>query len=485
MAISDWADDMTRWVEAAQDRVGGLFEPTLRIGVTGLARAGKTVLITSAIANLLRRGRMLGLTAEGEGRILAAHLSPQPDLDAPRFEYEAHLGDLYADPPRWPDSTRSVAQLRLSLRYQSAQRFGGGFGAALGSAFGGDAVLHLDIVDYPGEWLLDLPLMGKSFADWSAETLTTLAARADTIPAAGRALDWARSLARDAPFDEAAAQTGAALFTAYLQAARDQGLAGLAPGRFLLPGDLAGAPAVTFAPIPDAGGRDASAQELSRRYEGYKRIAVRPFFRDHFARLDRQIVLVDALGAVSRGPSAVEDLGAALREILACFRPGENSWLRTLLGPAVAGRRIDRLLLAVSKADHIHSSAHPALNALVRDLLARSIDHAAFRGAAVSAMAIAGVRATTETEIMQPGLLQTSAPLPAVAGRLASSGETAKLFAGEPPSSLAEIARGDFTAQDIDIRHFAPPRLEHRENEGPPHLRLDQALEFLIGDKLA
>jgi uncharacterized protein len=47
---------------------------------------------------------------------------------------------------------------------------------------------------------------------------------------------------------------------------------------------------------------------LERRYEAYKDIVVRPFFRDHFARLDRQIVLVDTLRALNAGPAAVADL---------------------------------------------------------------------------------------------------------------------------------------------------------------------------------
>ncbi|HGG63993.1 MAG TPA: YcjX family protein, partial [Rhodobacteraceae bacterium] len=33
-------------------------EVTVRLGVTGLSRAGKTVFITSLVANLLDRGRM-------------------------------------------------------------------------------------------------------------------------------------------------------------------------------------------------------------------------------------------------------------------------------------------------------------------------------------------------------------------------------------------------------------------------------------------
>ena len=475
MAASDWADDAARevgrWVDGAriklQNQVDALTQPSLRLGVTGLARAGKTVLIASLAANLLRRGRLPGLKAEGEGRIVAAALTPQPDLDAPRFDVETHLEDLYGDPPVWPQSTRSVAQLRISLRYRSNHTV---------ASLLGDQMLHLDIVDYPGEWLLDLPLMAQTYAEWSAAAL----ALADQRPQAAGFLAWARGLDRSAPFDEATAQTGAALYAEYLKAARAAGLSGLAPGRFLLPGEMEGAPAVTFAPLPNPDARDPLAQELSRRYEGYKRLAVKPFFRDHFARLDRQIVLVDALSAVHSGPEATADLKAALTEILACFRPGENSWLRTLLGPAIGGRRIDKLLLAVSKADHIHHSAHPALNNLVRDLMMQTIDQAAFRGATVDAMALAGVRATTETEITANG-----DTLPAVAGRLASDGAPAKVFPGEPPASLAEIASGAWSPEDFTLTRFAPPKLQRRPGEGPPHLRLDRALEFLIGDKLA
>ena len=55
----------------------------IRIGVTGLSRAGKTVFITSLVANLLERGRMPQFRAAAEGRILAAFLQPQPDDTLP------------------------------------------------------------------------------------------------------------------------------------------------------------------------------------------------------------------------------------------------------------------------------------------------------------------------------------------------------------------------------------------------------------------
>ena len=68
-------------------------------------------------------------------------------------------------------STRAISELRLTIEYESASAWNRMFSA--GS-------LSLDIVDYPGEWLLDLPLLGKDYATWSRDTLAVarlLAAR--------------------------------------------------------------------------------------------------------------------------------------------------------------------------------------------------------------------------------------------------------------------------------------------------------------------
>ena len=93
MIISTIADSVTRGAEDVAGRVSeALFEPVIRLGVTGLSRAGKTVFITSLVANLLDRGRMPGLAAAADGRIVAAFLQPQPDDTVPRFDYETHLG---------------------------------------------------------------------------------------------------------------------------------------------------------------------------------------------------------------------------------------------------------------------------------------------------------------------------------------------------------------------------------------------------------
>ncbi len=143
MVLSQIADTVVRSVDGMRDTVNEtLFEPVIRLGVTGLARSGKTVFITSLVANLQDRGRMSGLVAAQEGRIDAAFLQPQPDDTVPRFDYERHLGDLTARAPQWPDSTRSISELRLSLKVRPKGLLAG---------LQGPRTVHLDIVDYPGE----------------------------------------------------------------------------------------------------------------------------------------------------------------------------------------------------------------------------------------------------------------------------------------------------------------------------------------------
>ncbi len=185
---------MRRVEEAASRARSALFEPVIRLGVTGLSRSGKTVFITSLVANMLDRGRMPQLIAASNGAITAAFLQPQPDDTIPRFEYERHLAALSGPDPHWPQSTRAISQLRLSIRVQPVGFFGG---------MSGPKTVHVDIVDYPGEWLLDLPLMTQSFADWSREALAAGEARGEISKS------WRAEYAKidpAAPFDEAVAQ---------------------------------------------------------------------------------------------------------------------------------------------------------------------------------------------------------------------------------------------------------------------------------------
>ena len=470
MGIGDIADSVTRSVESLGASVSeAFFEPVIRLGVTGLSRAGKTVFITSLVANLLDRGRMPQLKAASDGAIRSVFLQPQPDVTVPRFEYEAHLAAMTGPDPHWPDSTRAVSELRLSFRVQPQGMLGG---------LRGLRTVHLDIVDYPGEWLLDLGLLDRSYADWAAETLARIAER----PEAAGFLALAGATDGAARLDEGEARALAGSFAGYLIRARAAGWSDCTPGRFLLPGEMAGSPALTFAPLaaPADPGRNSLWREMGRRFEAYKARIVKPFFREHFARIERQVVLVDALGAIHAGPRAVEDMRRAMAEILAAFRPGRNGWLTGLLG----GRRVERILFAATKADHLHHSQHPRLTAIMEALLREAKDRADFAGARTAAMSIAALRATVEETISHEG-----GPLEAVRGRL-EGGRQAAFWAGELPGDPAQLlvpARQGaerWLDADFGAMAFLPAAAPLRPGEGPPHIRLDRAAEFLIGDRL-
>ena len=483
--LTTLTDEAKIALDTLADRTSALVSPSLRLGVTGLSRAGKTVFITALVHNLIHGGRLPMFEAQKSGRIARAYLEEQPDDAVPRFQYEDHLKPLIDDRV-WPDSTRAISELRLTIEYESASMWNRMFA-------GGK--LSVDIVDYPGEWLLDLPLLGKSYAQFSKDSfeLAKQPSHCDV------AVDWlkvADSADADSAADEMAAQRLAKSFTEYLKAGKadERALSTLPPGRFLMPGDLDGSPALTFAPLPNLGAKlrpGSLGAMMERRYEAYKTHVVKPFFREHIARLDRQIVLVDAMQAMNAGPAAIADLERALTEILSCFRPGSTNFLTGLVQ-----RRIGRILVAATKADHLHHESHDRLQAIVRRLVDRAISRADFSGASVDVLAMAAVRTTREATVTQgkevlPVIVGTPLKGETINGEQFDGKTETAIFPGDLPAKPDSIfEQVESVSEDPAIRfvRFRPPRLE-KTAEGftlsLPHIRLDRALQFLIGDRLA
>jgi predicted YcjX-like family ATPase len=473
--FSDIADGTRIAAGGLRDFAYAIGNPTVRLGVTGLARSGKTVFVTALIHALLNDAKLP--LFEARSRIARAYLEPQPDDDLPRFAYEDHVAALTGIERTWPESTKRLSQLRLTLDYTPRGLWARQFGSGR---------LHVDIVDYPGEWLLDLPLMTMSYAAWSHATVK----QSREAPRSAKATTWQAHLATldaQARHDEAAARQAAELFTAYLAACRgeDAALSALPPGRFLMPGDLAGSPLLTFAPLdvdPQAEFPSGSlGAMMARRYDSYVAKVVKPFFFGHFARLDRQIVLVDALSALNAGAAATSDLAAAMGAVLACFRQGANSWTSALFG-----RRIDRILFAATKADLLHHTEHDKLERIVDRMVASAAAKAEYAGAEVSSLALAAIRATREAMVTRKG-----EQLPCIAG-IPEKGEKigdqtfdgmgeAAIFPGDLPDDPARALSGELHGA-LNFVKFRPPRLVHGNF---PAIRLDRAADFLIGDKFA
>ena len=429
-----------------------LLQPSLRLGVTGLARSGKTVFTTALVHHLVEGHALPALRASAQGRIRRARLDHQPDDVVPRFPYEEHVAALVKE-RRWPRSTERIGELRLDIEYERAAGWRQG-----------PATLSLDIVDYPGEWLLDLALIDADYRDWSRRTI-----EASRRPArAALAAPWHESLAALDPAgsaDEMVAERASEAFKTYLAALRagPEAVATTPPGRFLMPGDLAGSPALTFAPLELSPDRPSAPKTLAalmeRRFEAYKTHVVRPFFRDHFQRIDRQIVLVDVLAAVDAGPAALAELEEALDQVLLTFRTGRASFFAHLFSP-----RADRVLFAATKADHVHHTSHDRLEALLRLLVARATRRTEAAGARVGTVALASVRATRETSVREgwdtlQAVAGTPEPGERVGDEIFDGKAEAAVFPGELPERPEAVLEGAVPPGSLRFPRFRPPKL--------------------------
>lgn len=484
MRLSDITDQTADAVRQVGAYLDDLTTPTLRIGVTGLARAGKTVFITALVEALVgaRAKPALGaLKLPG----FRAFLEPQPDDDVPRFAIETHLATINADPPAWPESTRHISQLRLTLEWEASDW-------ARRSA-GIRRRLHLDIVDYPGEWLADIGLFAFSFDDWCDHVLG-LARQAPVAASRDELLAFADKASLDIRDPEQVALEGAGLYKTYLAALKDAGrLAPSAgPGRFLMPGDFDGSPLLTFFPLGANGAEDGSLRQLlTRRFESYKGRVVRPFFERHFSRIDRQIVLVDVLSALNHGPSAMLEMENALERALRAFRPGRGSWLWGLLG-----HRIDRILFAATKADHVNRVNHARLAAITRKLIDRAARRAESAGAIIESGVIAALRATEDVE----RIASSGEPLPCIRGfplgketldgRRIDPEKAITLFPGDLPADPLDAFDPDVMRPgSLSFIRFRPPLATGEPapsgSSDWPHIGLGGTVRFLIGDRLA
>jgi predicted YcjX-like family ATPase len=420
-------------------------------------------------ANLLAQGGgndvLPALGARLAGRSLRVAVAPAGAAALPRFDVPAHLAALAADPPRWPARTDAVSLLALEVQI--------GWTGLLGAL--PPRRLVLEFLDYPGEWLLDLPLLGQEFPAWSAQALRRLE-MPEAAEAARDFLGFQRGLPAGAPADEALAATGHALYRTALQRLRDEvGLSFLQPGRFLMPAPGPEPPWQAFFPHVGEGGL---AGLLRARFEAYRQEARAQLAAPSFGRVDRLVVLADVLAALHAGPVAFADTAAALGAVAGALR-----WRGTLLGrladwlPSwlaaglVGGGGVQRVAFAASKADHVAERQRGNLAALVRRLTAVP-DHAE-----TAAFAIAAVRCTEDFVWTLDGR-----NVSAVRGRVLGDDRLTRSYPGEVPDRMPEPAFWShaFLAPPV----FEPRRLPNGGRGGVAQIGLDALLAFLLEDVL-
>ncbi len=418
------------------------FSQTVRIGVTGLSRAGKTAFLTSVAAALLART---------EPRFA---LAPLGATDTPRFDHPKHLAALAADPPSWPERTDTVSIMAVAASIDRsplpAKR------------------LRIEFLDYPGEWLLDLPLLTQSFAQWSATTLDRLRA---TGPQTAEFLAFVDGIPAKGAANEALAEAGTRLYRTMLNTLRQSGLAFLQPGRMLMPAPGLQPPWMAFFPCVATGPFN---DLLASRYNAYNDAVRRDLASPLFANVDRLVVLADLLSALHDGQAAFTDMRQALGAAAAALR-WEFSWLEAFSALAqlrLPPRIIDRVAFVATKSDHVAERQRGNLAALMRNLT--ELPNTSVK---TECFAIASVRCTEDFVWTLDGR-----PVSAVRGRVLGQSVLTRSYPGEVPD---RPPTDDFWDHPfLALPHFEPMRLADGGRLGVPNIGLDALLNFLIGDVL-
>jgi hypothetical protein len=471
--------------QATQSLVLRSTDRHVRLAVTGLSGAGKTAFITGLVDQLLHCGPKTTPSplplwqVAREGRLIGIKRAMQPDLAVASFDYQGALDDLTSTPPCWPASTKQITELRLAIKYRPE--------AGVIAKLTDNATLYVDIVDYPGEWLLDLPMLKLDFATWCIKQQASIS-RFTHSDHYGAFKAGVAELKLDDTADEAKLKSLADIYQKLLvNLVRDKGFYLAQPGRMLLPGEFTDTPLLAFFPLlalDEAGHQrlnktpeDSYYHVLKKRYQEYVAKVVKPFYQDYFSKFDRQLVLVDCLNALNHGPAQFNDMGQALNQILESFHFGQSSLLKRLFAP-----RIDKLLLAASQVDRVTRDQQGHVLQLLTDMLRQSQHFAGFEGCDVETMAISAIKATEHGMINTPDGAQE-----VVKGR-SKAGDLITVYPGEVPKTLP---KADFWRQQgFDFLSFQPPELmQYRKDAnamGPRfgHIRLDHLLQYLLGDKL-
>lgn len=439
-----------QWIMDLQQQTPGLGAPQLRVGVTGLSRAGKTTFITSLINQL-----------ENHARGLLAQRSPFDRLEAVRwqrdgvkqpFAYLDALQALSGDPARWPASTTDLSRVVIDLRFRQT---------GLLKRLQQTRSLRLEILDYPGEWLLDLPLLELDYGRWCEQMREWLDAE-PRRSLAGSLREELAAIDPLAPQDAEQLQRLTAAWTDFLQRSRSEAsLSRNQPGRFLLPGSGIAAEMLLFVPLL-AGNQHTRAAagswwaECEARFRYYRDFVVKGFYDEHFSRLDRQILLVDMLTPMDAGQAALADLKAALESVLHSFRYGSNSLWRRFWQP-----RISRLAVCATKVDQVVPEQQRAVQQCLEDLLTDSLSEVRHGGVQVRGFPLAAVRATRQ----EGGAL--------VAGLAGQSG-----WVRYQPGGIPAHLPLDLNVDGPELLNLRPPDGLHR-NEPFPHYRMDELVGWI------
>ena len=443
------------------------------LGITGLSQSGKTTFITSLLNQLSNHDRssLQAFSPVFRGDLIGVKIRPLSDGKVEFFPYEEAYRAVAGDTPNWPESTSGLSGCVLEVKLQKKKR-------RLNPFSSDTYIRYIEIRDYPGEWLLDLPLIDMDYLRWCNQC----SAQYSKSPRTELLGPLLSELQNIDPLEKADLERLAMLskrFKAFLVACKSgrNGLSLIQPGRFLIPGEVEDEDILDFIPLLKCGSytdgqlrkacKNSYFKVCGQRYDRYVKELVEPFYRKFCQSLDRQIVLVDVVNALNGGPEYVDDMRQALANIADSFSYGSVKWP---LKPFV--HKIDRVVFAASKVDQVVSEDHDKVRQLLAEIVRAAYKDMQYEGVEPVCEALAAVRSSRELrDRSEQGI--------------AGYGENGAPVAYVHPEIPSRIPSGEGWRPFIEwqIPRLSPPKgLSASNNDVIPHIRLDTVINALIGD---
>jgi len=464
---TDYLKKIHHVADDAKTLINRAIQNRVCIGITGLSRSGKSTFITSLINQLKQHGarnaRLGGFSPWLKKRIIQVIEHPLENRYLPRFDYEQAADSLSGSSPHWPAPTRDISGVLLEIRLADKSWFGRKTHKSV----------FIELRDYPGEWLVDLPLLKMSFRDWCIEVEKQLS-REPRSRFSNNPLESLRTLDPFSDYDDTVIDTQRAAYIDFLHSCKQQSppLTIIQPGRFIEPGTQAGHPALHFIPLVScskyteaqlqAADKDSYFKQLETIFESYKSDIVKPFFKAFIEPIDRQVVLVDVLNVLHGGEAYLHEMMHALEAIGESFE----------YDGGLFHSRIEKVLYAATKVDQVVSQDHDNVRHLLSSIVRKSLERIQGAQADLRVEAVASVRSSHA---------QTQGNEEILKG-ISTDGDAIGFVNPRIPDHIPSDS--EFAAFiDWKLPELNPPKgIRANQDQAIPHIRMDEVLHNLMGD---
>ena len=473
MAI-DFKSTIKEIAESVEDTAVSIADKTVKlagravdkhicIGVTGFSGSGKSTFITSLIHQLRysNEAKLGGFLPARDQKIVDVKLLPITGLEL--FDYQGGINALASEPPQWPEPTSHLSGCIVKITYKHD--------SWINTVMGEITTLNIEIRDYPGEWLLDIPLLEQDYLSWSAG-VTELLTQPERRTLMGPLFAQLQSLK---PFDKLSEREIDALCQSYgefLKRCKEQGMTLIQPGHMLLTSsDDSFEP---FIPLLDLhhydratlmkADEDTVYRIMQQRYVNYVKDTVKPFYKDFFKSVDRQVILIDTLKALNGGKENFDDMMIAFTRIIDSYRVGLTGFISKLISP-----KVERIVFLSSKPDRILMNQHENLRQLTNSIINRVCTQSIRNSIRIETEIACAVRCTQDHD----SYLKV----------IRADGQQGKL---EHPTIPDHIPLDDEWAafNDWPLWKLQPPKVpDLKHGARLPSIRIDMVLKDLVGDK--